>query len=57
MQHSVESIFVVEYLREYESVFETAFAHESVDQWVGIVWRNNPEAENLVRCPFKRVLD
>jgi hypothetical protein len=25
----VESIFVVEYLREHESIFETVFAHES----------------------------
>jgi hypothetical protein len=31
MQNSAESIFVVEYLREYESIFETALAHESVD--------------------------
>jgi hypothetical protein len=30
MQHSTESIFVFEYLREYESKFETALAHESV---------------------------
>jgi hypothetical protein len=32
MQHSAESIFVVEYLCEYESIFETALAHESVAQ-------------------------
>jgi hypothetical protein len=25
------AIFVVEHLREYESIFETALAHESVD--------------------------
>jgi hypothetical protein len=31
MQHSAESIFVVEYLREYESIFETASTLESVD--------------------------
>jgi hypothetical protein len=31
MQHSAESIFVVEYLSEYESIFETTLAHESVD--------------------------
>jgi hypothetical protein len=31
MQHIFESIFVVEYLREYESLFKTALAHESVD--------------------------
>jgi hypothetical protein len=34
MQHSVKSIFEVEYLREYESIFETALAHESVDPGV-----------------------
>jgi hypothetical protein len=31
MQHSVESIFVVAYIREYESVLETSLAHETVD--------------------------
>jgi hypothetical protein len=25
------AIFVVEYLRDYESIFETALAHEKVD--------------------------
>jgi hypothetical protein len=28
---SAESIFVFKYLRKYESIFETALAHESVD--------------------------
>jgi hypothetical protein len=31
MHHCAESIFKV---REYESIFETALAHESVDPWV-----------------------
>jgi hypothetical protein len=31
MHHTAESIFVVEYLLEYEFIFETALAHESVD--------------------------
>jgi hypothetical protein len=31
MRHSAESIFVIEYLREYESVIETASAGESGD--------------------------
>jgi hypothetical protein len=31
MKHCAESIFVVEYLREYESIFETSLAHKSVD--------------------------
>jgi hypothetical protein len=34
MHHCAESIFKVDYLREYESVFETALAHESVDPGV-----------------------
>jgi hypothetical protein len=29
MQHSAESIFIIQYLCEYEFIFETAFAHES----------------------------
>jgi hypothetical protein len=37
MQQTAESIFVVEYLREYESIFETALAHGPVDR--GIVWQ------------------
>jgi hypothetical protein len=28
MQHFAESIFVVDYLREYESIFVTALAQE-----------------------------
>jgi hypothetical protein len=31
MQHRAELIFIVKYLREYESIFETALAYESVD--------------------------
>jgi hypothetical protein len=30
VMHSAESIFKVNFLREYESIFETALAHESV---------------------------
>jgi hypothetical protein len=29
MQHSAESIFIIEYLCEYEFIFEMALAHES----------------------------
>jgi hypothetical protein len=29
MRHSAESIFIIEYLREYEFIFETALAQES----------------------------
>jgi hypothetical protein len=28
VMHSAESIFIIEYLREYEFIFETALAHE-----------------------------
>jgi hypothetical protein len=31
MQHNAESIFICKYLSEYESIFETTLAHESVD--------------------------
>jgi hypothetical protein len=31
MQHSAESIFAVEYLGEYESIFKTVLAHASVE--------------------------
>jgi hypothetical protein len=40
-------IFVVEYLREYESIFETALAHESVDP--GVLLTKKPEAEKNQR--------
>jgi hypothetical protein len=43
MKHSVESIFVVEYLREYESVFETALSRESVDPGVLIEKNQKPK--------------
>jgi hypothetical protein len=31
MQHSAESNFIIEYLCDYEFIFETALAHESGD--------------------------
>jgi hypothetical protein len=34
MHHCAESIFIVNYFREYESIFETALAYESVDPGV-----------------------
>jgi hypothetical protein len=34
MHHCAESIFKIDYLREYESIFETVLAHESVDPGV-----------------------
>jgi hypothetical protein len=42
------AIFVVEYLREYESIFETALAHESVG--LGVLFDvKKPEVDILVR--------
>jgi hypothetical protein len=38
----------VAYLREYESIFETALAHASVDPWV-LFDEKKPEVENFVR--------
>jgi hypothetical protein len=29
MPHNAELIFIIEYLREYKFIFETALAHES----------------------------
>jgi hypothetical protein len=56
MQHSAESIFVVEYLRKHESIFETALAHESVDPGV-FFDEKKPEVENLVRLsPCGKIL-
>jgi hypothetical protein len=46
--HSAESIFVVEYFRESESLFETALAQESVGQ--GVLFDEQiTEVKNLVR--------
>jgi hypothetical protein len=46
MHHCAESIFKVDYLREYESIFETALAHESVES--GVLLTKKPEVENIV---------
>jgi hypothetical protein len=52
MQHSPESIFVAEYLREYESIFEIALAHES-----GVLFdKKKPEVEISWNYPFKQIL-
>jgi hypothetical protein len=34
MHYCAESVFKVDYLREYEFIFENALAHESVDPGV-----------------------
>jgi hypothetical protein len=44
MQHSAESLLVIEYLCEYESIFEPAFLHES-----GEIERYKREREEEMR--------
>jgi hypothetical protein len=48
MHHCAELIFKVGYLREYESTFETALAHESVYPRV-LFDEKKPEVDNFVR--------
>jgi hypothetical protein len=47
VMHSVESIFIIEYLREYEFIFETALAHESGGPVV-LIDEKKLRVENLV---------
>jgi hypothetical protein len=44
--------YVVEYLRQYASIFETALVHESGDP--GVQFDEKIEVENLVRLSLKR---
>jgi hypothetical protein len=52
MQHSAESIFIIEYLREYEFMFETALAHESGGPGV-LIDGKNWGSKISWHCPFK----
>jgi hypothetical protein len=53
IHHCAESIFKVEYqLREYESIFETALAHESVDPGVLFDEKKNQRSKISCYCPF-----
>jgi hypothetical protein len=52
MQHSAELIFIIEYLREYKFVFETALAHESGGPGV-LIDEKNWGPKILWHCPFK----
>jgi hypothetical protein len=45
------AIFKVDYLREYESIFETASAHESVDPGV-LFDEKNQRSKISCYCPF-----
>jgi hypothetical protein len=47
MRHSAELNLIIECLREYEFLFETALAHESGDQGV-LFAEKKPRVENLV---------
>jgi hypothetical protein len=49
MQHSAESIFTIEYLRQYEFIFETALVHESGGPGVLIDEKNSKISWH---CPF-----
>jgi hypothetical protein len=52
MHHCAESIFKVDFLREYESIFETALAHESVGPRV-LFDEKNQRSKISCYCPFK----
>jgi hypothetical protein len=54
MHHCAESIFKVDFLREYESIFETALAHESVGPGV-LFDEKNQRSKISCYCPFKRL--
>jgi hypothetical protein len=43
----IASIFIVEYLREYEYIFETSLAHESMNSEV-LLEEKKPKVETLV---------
>jgi hypothetical protein len=45
MRHSAESNLIIEYLREYDFIFEIALAHETGDP----VCRKKQRIKNLVR--------
>jgi hypothetical protein len=52
MRHSAESIFIIEYLREYEFIFETVLAHESGGLGV-LIDEKNWGSKISWDCPFK----
>jgi hypothetical protein len=47
MRHGAESNLIIEYLSEYEFIFETALVHESGDPGV-LFAEKKPRVENLV---------
>jgi hypothetical protein len=48
------AIFKVDYFREYESIFETDLAHESVDPGV-LFDKKNQRSKISCYCPFKQI--
>jgi hypothetical protein len=54
--HSSELIYVIEYSREFESMFETASAYEP-EGTQGIVCRKKPRVNNLVMLSLKYTLN
>jgi hypothetical protein len=55
MHHCAESIFQVDFLREYESIFKAALAHESVGP--GVLFDEiNQRSKISCYCPFNAVL-
>jgi hypothetical protein len=55
MHHCAESILKADYLREYESIFETALAHESVDPGV-LFDEKNRGRKSRETVPLSKVL-
>jgi hypothetical protein len=53
MYHCAESILKVDYFREYEFIFETALAHESVDPGV-LFDEKNQRSKISCNCHFNK---
>jgi hypothetical protein len=53
MRHSAESIFIIEFLREYEFIFDTALAHESGGPGV-LIDEKNEGRKYRETVPLKR---
>jgi hypothetical protein len=52
--HSEESIFIIEYLREYEFIFETALAYESGGPGV-LIDKKTEGRKSRDRVPLKTI--
>jgi hypothetical protein len=56
MWHSAESIFIIEYLREYELKFKTALTHKSGIPGV-LIDEKTPSSKISWQGPFKNISD